>query len=159
METLNFSGMMRNRRLARAMAEAGMAGFINKLAYKCAWCGTDLVRADRWFPASKLCSHCGRKNESLTLNERTWRCQGSGVLHGRDLYSAINQEKAGFDLPGTGRGDHVKTGKADGGLCRVKQVRWTGGRGNKPCTIRFQQILNSGQHDRTAPWSFAHHYS
>ena len=53
-ETLNVSGMLRNHRLARSIADAGMAGFLTKLEYKCAWYGAEFVKADRWFPSSKL---------------------------------------------------------------------------------------------------------
>ena len=60
-ETLNVSGMLRNRRLARAISDAGMAGFLSKLEYKCAWYGAEYVKADRWFASSKLCAHCGWK--------------------------------------------------------------------------------------------------
>ena len=46
-ETLNMSGMVRNRRLSRAIADAGMAGFQAKLEYKCTWYGAEFVKADR----------------------------------------------------------------------------------------------------------------
>ena len=48
-ETLNVSGMMRNRKLARAIADAGMSGFLSKLEYKCACYGAEYVKADRWY--------------------------------------------------------------------------------------------------------------
>ena len=69
-ETLNVVGMIRNHRLARAIADAGMAGFLTKLQYKCAWYGADFEKADRWFASSKLCAHCGWKNDDLTLSDR-----------------------------------------------------------------------------------------
>ena len=53
-ETLNVAGMVRNRRLVRALADAGMAGFLANLGYKCAWYGTELVKADRCFASSRL---------------------------------------------------------------------------------------------------------
>ena len=58
-ETLNVAGMMLNRRLAQASADAGMSGFLVKLEYKCVWYGADCVKADRWFASSKLYAHCG----------------------------------------------------------------------------------------------------
>ena len=58
-ETLNVSGMLRNRKLARAIADAGMSGFLTKLEYKCAWYGVEFAKVDRWFASSKLCAHCG----------------------------------------------------------------------------------------------------
>ena len=106
-EDLNVSGMMQNRRLARSLADAGMAGFLNKLEYKCAWYGTEYGKVDQWFPSSKLCSSCGTKNQSLTLSDRWWTCPGCGAVNDRDLNAALNLERAGFELPGAGRGDRV----------------------------------------------------
>ena len=106
-EDLNVSGMMQNRRLARALADAGLSGFLSKLAYKCRWYGAELVEVSRWFPSSKLCSGCGEKNENLTLSDRKWRCASCGAVNDRDLNAALNLEKAGFELPGAGRGDCV----------------------------------------------------
>ena len=61
-ETLNVSGMVRNRRLARAIVDAGMAGFLSKLEYKCTWYGAEFVKAYPWFASSKLCATAvGRK--------------------------------------------------------------------------------------------------
>ena len=71
-ETLNVAGMVRNRRLARAIADAGMSGFLTKLEYKCGWYGAEFVKANRWFASSKLCAHCGWKNDDLHLGDRQW---------------------------------------------------------------------------------------
>ena len=51
-ETLNVSGMVRNRRLARAISDAGMSGFLTKLEYKCGWYGAEYVKANRWYASS-----------------------------------------------------------------------------------------------------------
>ena len=75
-ETLNVSGMIGNRRLARAIANAGMSGFLTKLEYKCLWCGAEHVKAERWYASSKLCAHCGWKNNDLTLSDREWWGEG-----------------------------------------------------------------------------------
>ena len=107
-EDLNVAGMMSNRRLSRALADAGISGFLTKLEYKCRWYGAELAKVDQWYPSSKLCSGCGAKNEGLTLSERRWRCDSCGTLHERDLNAALNLEKAGFELPGAGRGDLVR---------------------------------------------------
>ena len=107
-ETLNVSGMMRNRRLARAIADAGMSGFLSKLEYKCAWYGAEYVKADRWYASSKLCAHCGWENEDLTLSYREWRCGGCGALNERDYNAAVNLENwPGLSFPVSGRGDCV----------------------------------------------------
>ena len=107
-EDLNVSGMLQNRRLSRALADAGLSSFLEKLVYKCRWYGAELVEVGRWFPSSKLCSGCGTKNENLTLSDRQWRCTSCGAENERDLNAALNLEKAGFELPGTGRGDRVR---------------------------------------------------
>ena len=91
-ETLNVSGMIRNRRLARAIADAGMSGFLAKLEYKCAWYGAEFVKADRWFPSSKLCSRCGWRHGGLSLSDRRWHCGGCGALNERDANAAKNLE-------------------------------------------------------------------
>ncbi|WP_040689559.1 RNA-guided endonuclease InsQ/TnpB family protein [Nocardia vinacea] len=89
-ETLNVKGMTRNRRLARAVTDAGFAEFVRQLAYKADWYGTTLWKADRWFPSSKTCGACSRINRSLVLADRTWVCPGCGVMHERDYNAASN---------------------------------------------------------------------
>ncbi len=89
-ESLNVAGMVRNRRLARAIADAGMSGFLTKLEYKCRWYGAEYAKADRWFASSKLCARCGWRNDDLTLADRGWWCGGCGVLNDRDANAAKN---------------------------------------------------------------------
>ena len=108
-ETLNVSGMMRNRRLARAIADAGMSSFLTKLGYKCAWYGAEYVKADRWYASSELCAHCGWKNDDLHLGDRQWRCGDCGALNERDYNAAVNLENwPGLSFPVSGRGDYVR---------------------------------------------------
>ena len=107
-ETLNVAGMMMNRRLSRAIADAGMSGFLTKLEYKCLWYGAEHVKAERWYASSKLCAHCGWKNDDLTLSDREWWCEGCGVLNDRDANAAENLANwPGLSFPVTGRGDRV----------------------------------------------------
>ena len=107
-ETLNVSGMLRNRRLARAIADAGMSGFLAKLEYKCLWYGAEFVKAERWFPSSKLCAHCGWRNGELSLSDRSWWCGGCGGLNDRDANAAENLSNwPGLSFPASGRGDCV----------------------------------------------------
>ena len=107
-ETLNVAGMIRNRRLSRAIADAGMSGFLAKLEYKCAWYGAEFLKADRWFPSSKLCAHCGWHNGELTLADRQWWCGSCGALNDRDGNAAENLSQwpsSSFSV--SGRGDRV----------------------------------------------------
>ncbi len=107
-ETLNVSGMLRNRRLAGSIADAGMSGFLTKLEYKCAWYGAEFVKADRWFPSSKLCAHCGWHHGELSLSDRQWWCGSCGALNDRDRNAAENlKEWPGSSFPVSGRGDRV----------------------------------------------------
>jgi putative transposase len=107
-ETLNVAGMVRNRRLARAIADAGMSGFLAQLDYKCGWYGAEYVKADRWYASSKLCAHCGWKNDDLTLSDREWWCSGCGILNNRDANAAMNLAHwPGLSFPVSGRGDCV----------------------------------------------------
>ena len=107
-ETLNVAGMLRNRRLARAIADAGMAGFLAKLEYKCAWYGAEFVKADRWFASSKLCAHCGWHNGDLSLSDRQWLCGSCGALNERDANAALNLEKwPSLSFSVSGRGGRV----------------------------------------------------
>jgi putative transposase len=69
-EDLNVSGMLRNRRLARAIADVGFYEFRKQLEYKCLWYGSELVVVSRTFPSSKLCSRCGHRKKELSLSER-----------------------------------------------------------------------------------------
>ena len=108
-ETLNVAGMICNRRLARAIADAGMSGFLIKLEYKCAWYGAEFEKADRWFASSKLCSRCGWKNADLTLSDREWWCGGCGTLNERDANAARNLERwPGLSFSVSERGDRVR---------------------------------------------------
>jgi IS605 OrfB family transposase len=92
-EQLNVAGMVRNRRLARAISDTGMAQLRRLLAYKSTWYGCRLVVADRFFPSSKTCSGCGWVKAKLTLAERTFHCEGCGLVLDRDLNAACNLAK------------------------------------------------------------------
>ncbi|MEU9025128.1 IS607 family element RNA-guided endonuclease TnpB [Actinomadura sp. NPDC048394] len=89
-EDLNVTGMLANRRLARAVSDQGFGAARRMLEYKTRWNGGRLVVADRWFPSSKTCSGCGGRKPSLFLSERTYRCEACGLVLGRDVNAAIN---------------------------------------------------------------------
>ena len=119
-EDLNVGGMLKNRRLARAVSDAGMSGFVSKLAYKCAAHGVRLVRADRWFASTKLCCGCGRV-QAMPLNVRTYSCD-CGMVLDRDLNAARNLERYAADSSSeapNGRGGHVRPPSDGSGLRSV----------------------------------------
>jgi putative transposase len=89
-EQLNVAGLMRNRRLARAIADTGMAELRRLLGYKTIWYGTRLVVANQFYPSSKTCSGCGWVKAKLTLAERIFSCEACGLRIDRDLNAARN---------------------------------------------------------------------
>ncbi|WMM27009.1 transposase [Tissierella sp. MB52-C2] len=95
-EDLNIKGMVKNRKLAKSISDAGWSRFITFLDYKLKLEGKHLVEVDRWFASSKLYSSCGNKNIMLTLNERAWVCSGCGTHHNRDLNASLNIRKEGL---------------------------------------------------------------
>jgi putative transposase len=103
-EDLNVAGMLANRRLSRAIADAGFFEFRRQVAYKGAMAGSTLIVADRWFGSSKLCSACGVANDVLTLSERTWSCPSCGTTLDRDLNAAVNLARYAEGLPASACG-------------------------------------------------------
>lgn len=89
-EGLNVVGMLRNRRLSRAIADCGFAMLRHQLAYKTSWRGSVFAVTDRWYPSSKTCSECLAVKTKLSLSERTFACARCGVVLDRDLNAARN---------------------------------------------------------------------
>jgi putative transposase len=92
-EHLNVAGMVRNRRIARALADTGLAELRRMLADKTTWYGSRLVVANRFYPSSKTCSACGWVKAKLTLAERTFTCEVCSLRIDRDLNAARNLAK------------------------------------------------------------------
>jgi putative transposase len=105
-ETLNASGMRsaggaHENGLNLALSDAALAEIRRMLGYKCAWYGSALLEAGRYFPSSKKCSGCGGRKPSLTLADRTYMCDHCGAAIDRDLNAAVNLARLG-DAPRTG---------------------------------------------------------
>ena len=90
LEDLNVSGMVKNRRLAQAISDAGMSELRWQIEYKAQWHGVDVLIADRFYPSSKTCSDCGSVKPQLKLSERRFACPDCGVVIDRDLNAALN---------------------------------------------------------------------
>lgn len=95
LEDLNVSGMLKNRRLSRAIADVGLYEFKRQLQYKAAWSGITLKEVSRWFPSSKTCSSCGVVREDLALSERVFVCLDCGYVADRDYNAAKVLAQAG----------------------------------------------------------------
>jgi putative transposase len=89
-EDLNVSGLLSNHKLAQAIADCGFYEFKRQLEYKAEKFGSEIIIADRFYPSSKTCSHCGHKKEHLSLSQRTYQCENCGFEIDRDLNAAIN---------------------------------------------------------------------
>lgn len=95
-EDLNVKGMLKNHKLARAIADVGFGKFQDFLAYKALWYGAALFWAERFYPSTQLCSACGRQRTvALDLSERTFVCEydNCGLVLDRDLNAALNLKK------------------------------------------------------------------
>jgi putative transposase len=90
MESLNVRGMVRNRPLARSVADMGLFELRRQLEYKAALRGGILFTADRFYPSSKTCSACGHKLDALPLSVREWTCPCCDAQHDRDVNAAVN---------------------------------------------------------------------
>lgn len=114
-EDLNVSGMMKNRKLSQAIADAGWGTLRRNLEYKCERAGVELVVADRFFASSKTCSGCSHKVDSLILKQRTFHCPACGLSLDRDLNAAINLDR----YEPTTRPNRASRKTHDVGMCKT----------------------------------------
>ncbi|MGH3800143.1 MAG: IS607 family element RNA-guided endonuclease TnpB [Pseudonocardiaceae bacterium] len=102
-EDLAVANMVRNRRLARRIADASWAEIRRQLTYKTERAGGVLIVADRWFASSKTCSGCGTAKAKLMLSERTYACLACGLVLDRDHNAALNLAALAVDTGQLGR--------------------------------------------------------
>ncbi len=90
-EDLNIKGMMKNHKLAEAISECNWSQFVSMLQYKCLWNEKELIKIDRFYPSSQMCSECGYVEKRVrNLNVREWTCCNCGCHHDRDENAARN---------------------------------------------------------------------
>jgi putative transposase len=89
-EDLNVAGMLRNKRLARRVADAGFGEIRRQLTYKGQRNACRTIVADRWCPSSKTCSACGAVKAKLPLHVRVLTCDACGLVIDRDENAARN---------------------------------------------------------------------
>lgn len=96
-ETLKVKNLLKNRKLAKHIADASWYSLIQKLAYKAEAQGKHLVKIDQWFASTKTCSCCGHTVEQMPLTVRTWDCPHCGTQGiDRDINAAINIRQQGI---------------------------------------------------------------
>ena len=100
LEDLSVKGIERNHKLAKSVTDASFAKFVSMLEYKAEWYGRKIIKIDRFYPSTQLCSGCGYINESIKglrgLKFREWICPECGEVHDRDLNASRNILKEGL---------------------------------------------------------------
>ena len=95
-EDLNIEAM--KRLWGRKISDLAFSKFVEILDVEAALSQKDVVKVDRFFPSSKMCSNCGSINEDLQLKNRTWTCPHCGKIHDRDVNAAINIRNEGLRI-------------------------------------------------------------
>ncbi|MGW5451795.1 RNA-guided endonuclease InsQ/TnpB family protein [Nocardia sp. NPDC003979] len=94
-EDLTVRNMVANHALARAISDASWRQLRSMLEYKADWYGREVLVVDRWYPSTRVCSHCGALHARLPLDVREWTCR-CGAVHDRDVNAARNILAAGL---------------------------------------------------------------
>ncbi|MHA1941135.1 MAG: RNA-guided endonuclease InsQ/TnpB family protein [Candidatus Hodarchaeales archaeon] len=89
-EDLHVKGLMQNKKLSKYWADLSHGLFQRLLEYKAPFYGSQVIKIDRWFPSSKLCSNCLYYYQNLTLADRTFNCPLCGLILDRDHNAALN---------------------------------------------------------------------
>ena len=99
-EDLNVKGMVKNRKLSKAISDSSWSTFTTMLNYKAEWYGKALIKVDRWYPSSKTCSGCGHllTKAELPLQVRSWNCPSCLQSNDRDINASINILNEGLKL-------------------------------------------------------------
>ena len=92
-ETLKITNMLKHKKLAKALSDSALGGFLSMLKTKAETLGIPVIEAPQFFASSKTCSHCGHKKKDLMLSERTYHCGQCDISIDRDVNAAINLKK------------------------------------------------------------------
>ncbi len=134
-ESLNVAGMLKNHKLAKALSDASLSGFLEMLRYKAEAAAVKVVEADRFYPSSKTCSACGVVDSDLSLSDRTYNCSACGHTQDRDLNAAINLRNVAVG--------HTETQNACGDSVRPQQLGHESLRQEDSIAISDQLLLFS----------------
>jgi putative transposase len=111
LEDLNVSGLLKNRKLSRAISSAGWREFRTMCEAKSEKFGREFVVISRWEPTSQICSDCGYRWGKLDLKVREIVCINCGTLHDRDDNASKNIEQVGVG--------HIHDSKRTGRECKT----------------------------------------
>ncbi len=97
-ESLNMQGMSKALNFGKSVNDNSWGMLTTFLDYKLKEEGKSLIKIDKWFPSSKMCSHCGNVKQNLQLSERTYVCEHCGTIINRDVNAAINIKNEGMRM-------------------------------------------------------------
>ena len=90
-EDLDMQGMSKALHFGKSVHDDGWGMFTRMLEYKLADRGGKLVKIDKWYPSSQICSGCGHiAVEVKDLSVRVWFCDWCLEYHDRDENAAVN---------------------------------------------------------------------
>lgn len=92
-EDLAVKNMVKNRKLTKVINDVGWGQFVTLLTYKANWYGKNILKVNRFFASSKICSHCHHKLDNLPLSVRNWTCPSCQTQHDRDINASNNIRK------------------------------------------------------------------
>jgi putative transposase len=102
LEDLSVKGMESNHCIAKSVADASFSMFVAMLEYKAKWYGRTIVKIDRFYPSTQICSGCGFQNKAIRgmkgLKVREWTCPCCGEVHDRDLNASMNIDREGLRI-------------------------------------------------------------
>jgi len=89
---------LRNRKLAKSISDVSWSSFVTKLQYKADWYGRAIIKVDRWFPSTQICSVCNHQTGKKPLHIREWTCPNCLIHHDRDINASKNIMAEGLRL-------------------------------------------------------------
>ena len=97
-EDLNMKGMAQALNFGKSVSDNGFGIFVSMLDYKLREQGKQVVKIDKWFPSSKICSSCSEVKEALLLSEREYHCEACDTTLDRDYNASINIRTEGIRM-------------------------------------------------------------
>ena len=89
--------MKQNHKLAKSIADVAWSEFMRQLEYKASWRGKTIIKIDKWFPSSQICSYCGASTGKKPLNIREFDCPECKAKNiDRDINAALNIRNYGL---------------------------------------------------------------